>query len=157
VAYTSREVIASPDQAFGVLIDPNTYPRWLVGANAIRDVDTTWPQPGSKFHHVVGFGPLRIADNTEVLDVAEGKMLRLKVRARPLISAIATFRVIGSDNRCVVALEEEPGLRTIGNLVRPVMDPTVHIRNHRSLRLLASVIEEQSSRAAPGVRTVSSS
>jgi uncharacterized protein YndB with AHSA1/START domain len=144
VAYTSREVMASATQAFSVLTDPTTYPRWLVGARAIRDVDDAWPQPGSKFHHVVGFGPFRIADYTEVLDVDDGVMLRLKVRARPWISAIATFRVLGSDQRCVIALEEEPGVKTVGALVRPVMDPTVHVRNHRSLRLLAEAIEEQS-------------
>ena len=142
MAFTSREVRASPSEAFAVLTDPETYPRWLVGAQTIRHVDATWPQPGSKFHHVVGFGPLRIADSTEVVDIDNAAMvLELKVRARPLISAIATFRVIGTSTRCVVTLQEEPALRTIGNLVRPVLDPSTHVRNHRSLRRLAEVIE----------------
>lgn len=144
VAFTSREVAASPTEAFAVLIDPETYPHWLVGATAIRDVDDTWPQAGSKFHHRVGFGPLQVADDTEVLDIDEGEMLRLKVRARPLISAVATFRVIGSDGHCVITLEEEPAAGTIGNLVRPVMDPATHVRNHRSLRRLAQIIEQRS-------------
>jgi hypothetical protein len=94
------------------------------------------------FHHVVGFGPVRVRDSTEVLDIDDSAMLlRLKVRARPLISAVATFRVIGTSSRCVITLQEEPALRTIGNLVRPVMDPTTHVRNQRSLRRLAGVIE----------------
>ena len=42
-------------------------------------------------------------------------MLRLEVRARPLIAAVATFRVIGTDSRCVITLQEEPALRAIGN------------------------------------------
>jgi hypothetical protein len=133
--------MASPKEAFAVLVNPATYPRWLAGATAIRDVDATWPKPGSRFHHVVGLGPLRLADSTEVLDIEDGSMLRLKVQARPFISAVATFRVLGSDDRSFITLEEEPALRTIGNLVRPVMDPVVHVRNHRSLRRLAELIE----------------
>ena len=151
MSYTSRQVSASPEHAFAVLIDPTTYPRWLVGATAIRDVDDSWPAPGSRFHHVVGWGPIRIADSTEVLDIQDGALLGLKVRARPWISAIATFRVIGSDQSCVVTLEEEPGVKTIGTLVRPVMDPVTHLRNHRSLRLLAGVIEESAPRPSPTV------
>ena len=64
-------------------------------------------------------------------------MLRLKVRARPFISAVTTLRVVGDSRRCVVTFEEEPAIRSIGNLVRPVLDPSTHVRNHRSLRRLA--------------------
>ncbi|HET9547054.1 MAG TPA: SRPBCC family protein [Desertimonas sp.] len=144
MAYTSREIEAGAIEAFAVLIDPETYPRWLVGAQTIRRVDPAWPKPGSKFHHVVGVGPLRLADSSEVLEIDESAMmLRLEVRARPLIAAVATFRVIGTNSRCVITLQEEPSLRTIGNLVRPVMDPATHVRNHRSLRRLAVVIEQR--------------
>ena len=144
MAYTSREIDAGTRGAFAVVTDPESYPRWLVGARAIQSVDSTWPMPGSKFHHVVGFGPLRIADDTRVLDIDEHTMmLRLEVRARPLIAAVATFRVVGTDSRCVITLQEEPSLRTIGNLVRPMMDPATHVRNHRSLRRLAHVIEQR--------------
>lgn len=141
MAFTSREIRAGADEAFAVLVDPETYPRWLVGATAIRDVDEDWPTPGSKFHHVVGAGPLQIPDDTEVLAIEPGRMLRLRVRARPFITAEATFTVIGTADRCVVTLQEEPTVRWLGNIVRPVMDPTIHIRNHRSLRRLADVVE----------------
>ena len=63
---------AGTDAAFAVLIDPETYPRWLIGATAIRDIDDDWPAPGSKFHHVVGVGPLQIPDDTEVLAIEPG-------------------------------------------------------------------------------------
>jgi hypothetical protein len=136
--------MASARDAFAVVADPETYPRWLVGASAIREVDETWPRPGSRFEHLVGFGRLRIADHTEVLDFEQNALLRLQVRARPLISAIVTFRVMGCDSSCVITLEEEPAVRVVGTLVRPVMDPTIHVRNHRSLRLLEQVIRERS-------------
>jgi uncharacterized protein YndB with AHSA1/START domain len=138
---------ASAADAFAVLIDPETYPRWLVGAKQIRDVDAGWPSPGSRFHHVVGAGPMQIPDNTEVLAIEPGRMLKLKVRARPFVSAEATFTVVGDaddSGRCVVSLQEEPTVRWLGNLVRPVMDPSIHVRNHKSLEHLAAVVERHS-------------
>jgi len=144
VSFTSREFEASPADVFAVLVDPDSYPHWLVGADRIRDVDSDWPAIGTKFHHVVGFGPLKIADDTEVIAIEDGRMLQLKVRARPLVSAVATFRVVGDASRCVVTLEEEPAIKSIGNLVRPLLDPTVHMRNHRSLERLAAVVAKRS-------------
>ena len=37
----------------------------------------------------------------------------------------------------------------IGNLVRPVLDPLVHVRNHRSLRRLAEVVAESDVETMP--------
>src|SRR5215470_8753606 len=136
MAYASREIPASPADVYAVLIDPNSYPSWLIGASEIRDVDATWPAPGSRFHHRVGVGPFTIADSTEILASRPCERLQLAVRARPLITAIVTFRLVGDDARCVVSFEEEPRARLIGNLVRPVMDPLTHVRNHRSLKRL---------------------
>ena len=150
MAFTSRQINASPAAVFAVLVDPETYPQWLVGADRIRRVDPDWPAIGSKFHHVVGFGPLKIADSTEMIDIDEDRMLRLKVRARPFISAVTTLRVVGDSRRCVVTFEEEPAIRSIGNLVRPVLDPTTHVRNHRSLRRLAAVVEGARARSSGG-------
>jgi hypothetical protein len=89
---------------------------------------------------VVGLGPFKVRDFTEVLALEENELLRLKVRARPFIWAVATFRIVGQAGSCVVTLEEEPDVRIIGNLVRPVLDPTTHVRNHRSLKRLADVV-----------------
>ena len=61
------DIAASPDRVFDVLLDPTTYPDWLRGAKRIREVDTSWPEPGSAFHHVVGAGPLALADKTTVV------------------------------------------------------------------------------------------
>ncbi len=141
MAFASREIHARPHDVYQVLLDPRTYPRWLAGAADIRGVDDDWPRPGSRFHHRVGVGPLTIPDNTEVLAVEPDHLLRLAVRARPFVSAVVTFRLLGEDDRCVVTFEEEPAHRLIGNLVRPVLDPITHVRNHRSLRRLAQLVE----------------
>jgi len=143
MAFTSRIIAAPPDAIWGVLIDPYTYPDWLIGAADIRDLDDTWPAVGSRFHHRVGVGLLSIPDNTEVEAIVAPAMLRLAVRARPLISAVATFRLVGDGSTTVVTVEEEPKLRMIGNIVRPLMDPAVHVRNHRSLQRLERLVLER--------------
>lgn len=124
-----------------VLIDPCTYPEWLIGAADVRDVDDTWPHVGSRFRHRVGVGWLAIPDHSEVLDIEPGHLLRLGVRARPLISAVATFELLSDATATVVNLQEEPRPRTIGNIVRPLMDPSIHVRNHRSLRRLDHLVQ----------------
>ena len=141
MAYASREFAASTSEVFSFLVDPTTYPSWLVGASEMRAIDDDWPRVGSRFHHRVGIGPLAIPDNSEVLAIEPDRMLRLAVRARPLISAVVTFTLLGQDDRCVVSFEEEPGPRAIGNLVRPIFDPITHMRNHLSLKRLDTLIE----------------
>jgi uncharacterized protein YndB with AHSA1/START domain len=140
MASASREYPVPPHRVFEVLLDPLTYPSWLAGASDIRDVDDDWPAVGSRFHHRVGVGPLKIADHTELLEVQPDRLLRLAVRARPLVAATATFSVVGDGQRCVVTFEEEPTLRLIGNVVRPLLDPMTHVRNHVSLKRLEPLV-----------------
>ncbi len=149
MAYNCVEIDAPPAAVFAVLVDPRTYPRWLIGAHEIRSIDADWPQPGSHFHHRVGVGPFTIPDSSKVLELTPGERLRLAVRARPLISAVATFTIIGDERHTLVTLEEEPAQRLVGNLVRPVMDPITHVRNQRSLRRLVALVEGGSGAKGP--------
>jgi uncharacterized protein YndB with AHSA1/START domain len=137
MSFNSRAMPVGAAATFAALTEPETYPHWLVGADSIRDVDETWPEPGSRFHHVVGFGPLKIPDHSEVLAIEPGSMLRLKVKARPFVSAVATFEVYGDEQRCVVTLREVPSVRALSTAVRVVLDPSLHLRNQRSLDRLA--------------------
>lgn len=141
MAYTCREFPVPPAVVWDLVIDPYTYPEWLIGAADVHEVDDCWPAVGSRFRHRVGIGPLAIPDHSEVLHVEPRRELRLTVRARPLVSAVATFRLVGDRSVSMLSLQEEPAVRTVGNLVRPVMDPSIHLRNHRSLRRLARLIE----------------
>lgn len=143
MAFNSVEFDVVCGEVFAVLVDPTTYPDWLIGAADIRDVDEDWPIPRSCFHHRVGFGPFRMPDSTEVLAVEPNRMLQLAVRARPLVSAVVTFRLVGDGGRCVLTWQEEPASRVLGNLVRPVLDPLTHVRNHRSLGRLVGVVRER--------------
>jgi uncharacterized protein YndB with AHSA1/START domain len=150
VAYTSVELAMPVEEVFAVLVDPYSYPRWLIGAAEIRGVDPGWPAPGTRFHHRVGAGPFSLADSTKVLAIEPDRMLRLAVRARPFVSAIVTFRLVGDGERSVLTFEEEPRQRLLGNLVRPVLDPLTHLRNHRSLQRLAAILEPGGRASVPG-------
>ena len=137
MAVVSCEMQASAETVFEALVDPTTYPDWLVGAQQIRAVDDAWSRPGARFHHRVGLvGPLTIADSTKVLEVEAPRRLTLEVRARPLGRGRATFLVQGPDEGPVtVELDEVPlGLLSI---LRPLLDPLTVVRNKRSLDLLA--------------------
>ena len=148
MAHTCREIDAPPSEVFAVLADPECYPKWLVGAANIRHHDQNWPSPGAKFHHTVGIRPFALMDSTEVIDVEPNRSLVLHVRARPLVTAVVTFRLIGDGDRCVISMEEEPTLRVLGNLARPALDPATHVRNHRSLRRLERLVMQRRPLAA---------
>jgi uncharacterized protein YndB with AHSA1/START domain len=140
MSFNSRAMPVGTAATFAALTEPATYPHWLVGADTIRDVDATWPNPGSRFHHIVGFGPLKVPDHSEVLALEPGSLLRLRVKARPFVSAVATFEVYGDDQRCVVTLHEVPTVHPLNTAVRLVLDPSLHLRNQRSLDRLASYL-----------------
>jgi uncharacterized protein YndB with AHSA1/START domain len=143
MAYTSRTFAAPRNAVWDVLIDPTSYPEWLIGAEDILGVDATWPKVGSRFRHRVGIGWLSIPDYSEVLAIEDGRLLQLGVKARPFISGVATFELVSDGNSTVVSLEEEPRVRSVGNFVRPVLDPSIHVRNHRSLRRLDQVVQRR--------------
>ena len=91
MAYTSREIAADRARVFAVLTDPHTYPAWLVGNVEVQEVDDGFPEPGTGFRHQVGAWPFTIADRSLVMDVDQDRLLRLDVRARPFVRAVATF------------------------------------------------------------------
>lgn len=146
MAHVCRHFDAAPEDVWSVIVDPWTYPEWLLGASVMREVDENWPSPGSKFHHAVGVKPFVLPDHSQVLDIEPGRRLVLHVKARPLVTARVTFEIIGASEGCVLTCEEEPTLRTIGNIGRPLMDPMIHFRNHRSLRQMEQLVMERKQR-----------
>src|SRR3954469_12636945 len=132
------------EQVFDVLARPESYPKWLVGAKEIRDVDDDWPSPGSRFHHRFGLiGPLSIPDSTKVLDIDRPRMLSLEVRARPMGRGRATFTLddVASGNGrpyTRVTIEEVP----LGSLsvATPALDPIIKGRNVASLNALVAYL-----------------
>lgn len=75
---------APVDVVWALLADPWSYSRWVCGTVRIRAADPDWPAPGSRLHHSFGPWPVRVHDDTRVLEADRPTRLVLLARARPL-------------------------------------------------------------------------
>jgi uncharacterized protein YndB with AHSA1/START domain len=151
VVAVSAAMPLAASEIFDCLVDPRTYPHWLVGARDIRAVDEQWPEPGAAFHHRVGLiGPLKIADSSEVVEIDQPRLLVLEVRARPLGRAMARFALAerARPTRTTVTFDEVliGGLRHLSAL----LDPITARRNQLSLTQLEDFLINGQSHRAPG-------
>ena len=136
-----------PTAVFALLSDAWRYAEWVVGAKRIRGVDATWPQPGSRFHHRVGFGPFTIEDSTVVEAYNPPNRLVLRARARPAGVARVTITLVPTrDGGTDVEMEEHP----IGGPARwihnPLLDALIAVRNRKSLARLCRLVAQPSDR-----------
>jgi uncharacterized protein YndB with AHSA1/START domain len=129
----------SPDEVFDHLLNPWEYPQWLLGASRMRGVDDDWPAVGSKFHHVVGWGPLKVADHSRIDEIDRPRKLVLYVKATPLVQGKVTFTLDEVDGGTLLTLKEEPAIAA-ANVLRPALDPPTHARNKKSLQQLADLM-----------------
>lgn len=143
VTVNSRTIAASSDKVWQTLSDGWLYPLWVVGATRMRDVDADWPAVGSKLHHSAGVWPLVIDDNTEVLDVEPGRLLRLRARAWPAGEAEVLLTLTPQHDETLLEMHED-AVRGPGTLVpQPVRAPMIGWRNVESLRRLAAIAERR--------------
>ncbi|CAN5838685.1 SRPBCC family protein [soil metagenome] len=153
MAVVRHTIPCSRTEVFEALVDPGTYPLWLVGAREIRSVDADWPAVGSAFYHRIGLvGPLKVSDLTKVVEIEEPHRLSLEVRARPLGRGRATFvlteRSGPAGPQTVAEVTEGP----IGPVapIEPLVGPLTARRNRRSLANLADHLQRGPSHRAPG-------
>jgi uncharacterized protein YndB with AHSA1/START domain len=134
--------MAVPPQAvWDVLADPRGYAYWVVGSKLIRDADAAWPAPGSKFHHTIGVGPLKISDHTEALEAEPPHRFKLRAKGRPLGTATVTMEMAPQDGGTLVRMTETPD----GAFAFMKLNPAVHVltklRNAESLMRLEELAE----------------
>jgi uncharacterized protein YndB with AHSA1/START domain len=134
---------APPDAVWRVLADGWLYPLWVVGASRIREVDDTWPEPGSMIHHSVGLWPAVLDDDTEVTHCVPGSLLGLRARAWPGGSADVTIRLEADGPRTLVTLAEDVARGPAALVPRPVRAPALAWRNRECLRRLAWLAERR--------------
>jgi uncharacterized protein YndB with AHSA1/START domain len=133
---------APPERVFDVLADPKTYADWVVGSDNIRDSDPGWPAPGSRFHHRVGVPPLRVRDNTEVVESDPPHLLVLHARARPLLgTAEVRLKLEPEDGGTRVTMYEGPVDLLSRLVINPLTDRLIDIRNRKSLERLKRIAE----------------
>src|SRR3954451_17985749 len=135
-----------PEAVWDVLSDPDSYAYWVVGSKHIRDADPDFPEPGSKFHHTIGVGPLTVDDHTKVLEAERPSLLRLRAKARPVGTAKETVRMTPVDGGTEVEITENPdGVFTFLAL-SPAVHLFTHVRNAESLMRLEELALRQVAR-----------
>jgi uncharacterized protein YndB with AHSA1/START domain len=150
MAHTAVRVRAKPEDVFDVLLDAHSYPRWVVGARRLREVDPGWPAPGSRFHHALGVGPLELHDTTCMLDWVRPQCVALEARFRPAGTAKVTITVRPDGAAAVVEIDEQPLDGPVHGIWGRLVDRAVRLRNAISLKRLRRLVER---RAAPGPQT----
>lgn len=150
VAKSEIEVRAPREVVFEVLTDAASYRIWVVGSKRIRGVDANWPNPGSRFHHIVGWGPIENKDTTKVLELEPDRRILLEARLWPL--GTATVEVVLEDcpKGTHVTLIEELRDGPARFLEGPPLQASLWARNMIGLRRLRDW-SEQRYRSTPGV------
>ncbi len=132
----TRFMPVPPETVWEALADADAYGYWVVGSKSIRDADPNWPEPGSRFHHTVGMGPLELSDHTESLEAEPPRRLKIRAKGRPIGTATVTLELIPKDDGTVVRMTENPD-----GVYRPLrLVPPLHLfsalRNAESLMRL---------------------
>jgi uncharacterized protein YndB with AHSA1/START domain len=132
---------ASPERIFEVFDDARAYANWVVGSDTIRDSDPDWPAVGSRFHHRVGVGLIKVNDHTQVVKRNPPRELVLHARARPMGTAKVSMRLEPVEGGTCVTMEETPGDPLSHLAINPLTYWLVRLRNEQSLRRLARIAE----------------
>lgn len=148
-ATVERTVDVPIDAVATVLADPRAYDGIVVGSRRIRWFDPTWPAPGARFHHTLGFGPMVIRDHSEVLEAELPTRLRLLVRLRPLGSAEVEFRLAPDGDGTHVTMIETP---TSGMLAATWSPPAAAATRWRNTRVLGRLGKVAAGRARSKAR-----
>lgn len=136
MATNERFMPVSPEAVWDALADPGGYGYWIVGSKVIRDADPHWPEPGSRFHHTLGVGPVKVSDHTESLEARRPELLRIRAKGRPIGTATVTLEMSRRDGGTVVRMIETPD----GPYALLSLNPLLHVltkgRNAESLMRL---------------------
>lgn len=136
-----RTINAGPGRVWAVLADGWLYPSWVVGASRMRDVDRSWPAPGSQLHHSVGLWPLLLDDRTEVIGSIPQEELRLRAHGWPAGAAEVLIRLTPVEDGTEVTMEEDAVEGPARLVPGPLRQVGVIPRNREALRRLAFLAE----------------
>lgn len=133
---------APPARVYDTLLDPSTYPKWVVGAKHLRGVDVNWPRRGARFHHRVGVGPAQLADNTKLLDTIRDRRVVLEVRIRTLAKGVVSFdlKPKSRGRKTKVVMTEHLTEGPLSWLHHPFVSAGIAVRNAISLRKLRRLV-----------------
>jgi uncharacterized protein YndB with AHSA1/START domain len=142
-AVVRRMIHAEPAKVWSVLSDGWLYPSWVVGASRMREVEESWPAPGSKLHHSVGMWPLLINDRTEVLGCEPQQTLRLKAHGWPAGAAEVLIELTPTGDGTEVTIVEDAVSGPATLIPPPLRQLTMVPRNREALRRLSFLAERR--------------
>lgn len=143
MATNERFMPVPPEAVWDVLARPGSYGYWVIGSKVIRDADPAWPAPGTRFHHTVGAGPVKVSDHTESLEAQRPRRLKLKAKARPLGTAYVTLEMLPEDGGTRVKMTENPADAAAVLVVNPIVHLLTGARNAKSLMRLEELALRQ--------------
>lgn len=145
MAVNRTEIAASPEDVFRVLANGWLFPVWVVGASRMRDVDASWPSVGARIHHSVGAWPALINDYTELLEWDPPRRAVMRARLWPIGEARVELDVEPKDGGSRVTMVEIPTSGPFALAPRPLVDPSVKVRNVETLKRLRYLSEGHAS------------
>ena len=144
MAINDIHIDTPPERVFEVLADFRSYGYWVVGSRKMRGMDPGFPAAGTRFHHQVGVGPVRLNDHTQVLEVDQPRKLILKAKARPLFgTAVVDITMEARDGGTHVTMREDPGDAMTAFIFNPLTHLLVRGRNVESLERLKRLAEQR--------------
>jgi uncharacterized protein YndB with AHSA1/START domain len=135
------EINAEIDKVFSLLADPWIYADWVVGSDQVREADDNWPDVGSEFKHVVGVWPLKSHDHSWVEAVDAPNHLRLRVKARPFVTARVWLDLKPGGKGTVVEMFEDAADPLTRIAINPLSQPLMVVRNKIALGRLRDMAE----------------
>ena len=147
MAVNYRSMSCEPEHVFEVLANGWLYPTWVVGASRMRDVDESWPQPGSALHHSVGVWPALLNDSTSVLEWDPPRRALFKARGWPIGEAHVAIEAKATANGCLVRIVEDAVAGPARVLPKFVREAVLVPRNAETLQRLAYLAEGHAGRA----------
>ena len=103
----------------------------------IRDAEPGWPAPGSKFHHTIGVGPLKLSDHTESLEADAAAPAQAARQGPPARHRDGDAGARAARRRHARADHREPRRRVLAVMaLNPVVHVATKLRNAESLMRL---------------------
>jgi uncharacterized protein YndB with AHSA1/START domain len=134
---------APPEAIWRYIGDAHTYPDWVVGSAESRNVDPTYPKPGSTLHHTQGVPKVGLKDTTSVVDADPPEQLELEVRIRPLaVNGVRFVLRANGNGRTHVTMLEWPKYGLVSRLMGPLFVPALQVRNAETMRRLKKLSEK---------------
>jgi uncharacterized protein YndB with AHSA1/START domain len=133
---------APPEAIWAYVGDARTYPQWVVGAAESREVDPTYPEPGSTLHHTQVVPKVGLKDTTSVVYCDPPYELELEVRIRPLaVNGVRFLLRPDGHGRTHVTMLEWPKYGAVPHLLGPLFVPALQVRNAETIRRLKKLSE----------------